>query len=173
MKIYWNRRAFLKLIGLTAGSAALGFSSWSCSTEEKAPAANDQDTGGLTNDELDAIVALAITLFEPEDKSERAELDRTMRWWAQGRSSKGGHLSIYRNGLAATPAPSDTSATATENPRQALEREILEGIYSTAIGWKSLGYTTWPGVPSAPLEYTTRPHGPTRVTTSTTGNRPG
>ena len=167
MKIYWNRRAFLKLVGLTAGGVALGLGASSCSAEESAPVTADQDTGTLTDAELDAVVALAVTLFEPEDNSERMELDRTMRWWAQGRSSKGEHLSIYREGLAA-PALRDTTVTTADDPRQALEREILEGIYSTAIGWKSLGYTTWPGVPSARLEYTTRPHGPTRVTMATT-----
>jgi hypothetical protein len=172
MKIYWNRRAFLKLVGLSAGSAALGLGAWSCNAEEKTSNAADSNTGGLTSAELDAVVAIAVTLFEPEDNSERAELDRTMRWWAQGRSSKGEHLAIYREGLAA-PAPRDTTPATADDPRQALEREILEGIYSTAIGWKSLGYTTWPGVPSARLEYTTRPHGPTRVTMSKRENGPG
>src|SRR5688572_11508388 len=114
MKIYWNRRAFLKVVGLTAGSTALGIGAWSCSAEDKAPAAVDEDTGALTNEELDAVVALAVTLFEPEDNSERAELDRTVRWWAQGRASKGEHLSIYRTGLAA-PSLRDTAATTADD----------------------------------------------------------
>ena len=104
------------------------------------------------------MVALSVALFEPEDASERSELERTIRWWAKGRTTRGGHLGLYRRGLAAqTTGTGNTPSQAADDPVGALEKEILEGIYSTAVGWKSLGYTTWPGVPSATLEYTTAP----------------
>jgi hypothetical protein len=154
-----NRRFFLKVIGLIAGGTALSLGPWSCSDSDEAESTR---LDPLTDAELDGIVALSIALFEPEDDRERLELDSTMRWWAKGRTTRGPHLQLYRDGLAALK--SGTANAGTNKAKSALHDELLEGIYSSAVGWKSLGYTTWPGVPSASQEYTTRPHGPTRVT---------
>ena len=150
----------MKVIGLIAGGTALGLGPWSCS--DSADEAESTRLDPLSDAELDGIVALSIALFEPEDDRERLELDSTMRWWAKGRTTRGPHLQLYRDGLAALK--SGTANAGTDKAKSALHDELLEGIYSSAVGWKSLGYTTWPGVPSAPQEYTTRPHGPTRVT---------
>ncbi len=157
------RRVFLKILGLGAGGAALGLGTWSCSKADDDSLADSRDKAQLTEDELDELVVLSIALFEPEDERTRSELDATIRWWAKGRTIDGPHLAIYRNGLAAEAGES----------REALKDELLEGIYSTAIGWKSLGYTTLPGVPSGPLEYTTRPHGPPRVVSALLAETPG
>lgn len=147
MQSKWSRRGFLKLIGLATGGTALGVSAWSC-TDSRSVA--EGPAGGLTEEELDGIVKIASELFDPQDAREGSDLAATMRWWARGRTSAGPHLQLYRDGLAAAPTPAAASA---------LRSELIEGIYSTGPGWKSLGYSTWPGVPSAPLEYTTRPDG--------------
>lgn len=182
----WSRRQFLKVTGLTVGATALGIGTSSCSdSTERSKATRENEREQLSSRELDEIVLLSQALFEPDDERESRELDTTMRWWAAGRTSSGPHLKLYRDGLATlasavqssgkkkafidlTTAERNAVLTALvrdnkEGPLKALTDELLEGIYSSAIGWKSLGYTTWPGVPSAPLEYTTRPHGPTRV----------
>ena len=70
---------------------------------------------------------------------------------------RGPHLTLYRNGLAALATKGN------DDHLTALRNELLEGIYSTSVGWKSLGYTTWPGVPSGPGEYTRRPPSAARV----------
>jgi hypothetical protein len=152
-----TRRSFLKSSAAAAGALAFGLGTWSC---RRSSAVSEEDE--LTTRELDDISTFAAKIFEPEDAREREELDRTIRWWATGRTTRGPHLQLYRDGLAAL-------ATNNQNDKRltAFREEILEGIYSTSVGWKSLGYTTWPGVPSSPLEYTTRPHGPTRVVLST------
>lgn len=103
------------------------------------------------------MAAFAVALFEPDDERERAELETVIRWWAKGRTTRGPHLELYRNGLAAFAAKSP------DEKLTALKSELLEGIYSSSVGWKSLGYTTWPGVPSGPAEYTTRPPSAARV----------
>jgi hypothetical protein len=146
MQSKWGRRNFLKLIGLAAGGTALGLSAWSCADSRSEPEAL---AGPLTEQELDRIAAIASELFDPEDAREKTELETAIRWWAKGRTSAGPHLQVYRDGLAAAAAPAAAGA---------LRAEVIEGIYSTGPGWRSLGYTTWPGVPSARLEYTTRPH---------------
>lgn len=156
----WSRRAFLRIAGLGAGSLALGLGTWSCGGSSHVEPGDDDP---LTPKELDQLVAASVALFEPEDERERQELDATIRWWATGRSSRGPHLKLYRDGLAARGQTGSANAQALK----ALNDELLDGIYSTAVGWKSLGYTTWPGIPSAPLEYTTRPHGPVRVVLTT------
>ena len=181
VNVSWNRREFLKLVAATAGATAIGIGVAGCENNSPSPNNKGANPDQLTQTELDDIVALSVALFEPEDETERKELDTTMRWWATGRTTKGPHIDTYRNGLAAldtaTAGKRIAGLTNTEratlfaplakaedtNPLKALTTEIIEGIYSTAIGWKSLGYTTWPGVPSAPLEYTTKPHGPTRI----------
>jgi hypothetical protein len=60
--------------------------------------------------------------------------------------------------------------TSAEEPFRKLASELLLGIYSSAPGWHTLGYTTWPGVPSPPLEYTRRPGAPQRRAAA---SRPG
>ena len=111
----------------------------------------------LSPKELDRIAAFAVALFQPDDERERSELDTVIRWWAKGRTTRGPHLELYRNGLAALAAKGNNEHLT------ALRNELLEGIYSSSVGWKSLGYTTWPGVPSGPAEYTTRPPSAARV----------
>lgn len=152
-----TRRSFLKTAAAAGGVLAFGLGTWSCT--ESPPASVE---AALTPQDLDEISKFASKVFEPEDRNEIVELDRTIRWWATGRTTRGPHLQLYREGLAALAAndPDDKRLIA-------FREEILEGLYSTSVGWKSLGYTTWPGVPSATLEYTTRPHGPTRVVLST------
>ena len=146
MQNKWGRRNFLKLIGLAAGGTAFGLSAWSCTDSRSEPEAL---AGALTEQELDRIAAIASELFDPEDAREKNELEAAIRWWARGRTSAGPHLQVYRDGLAPAATPAAAAA---------LRAEVIEGIYSTGPGWRSLGYTTWPGVPSARLEYTTRPH---------------
>ena len=183
VRVNWNRREFLKLVATSAAAAGIGIGVAGCD-DNPAPSASTKSATPepLSQAELDDVVALSIALFEPEDAAERQELDTTMRWWATGRTTKGPHIDVYRSGLAAlkkaTPGKKIADLTAAEraalfapfakaqdtDPLKALTTDIIEGIYSSAVGWKSLGYTTWPGVPSAPLEYTTKPHGPTRVT---------
>ena len=157
MTLNSNRRSFLKSAAAAAGAIAFGLGSWSCTD---APPSSSDD--GLTKEELDRISAFASKIFEPEDEKEKEELDRTIRWWATGRTTRGPHLQIYRDGLASLAA-----SESSDKRLIAFRQEILEGIYSTSVGWKSLGYTTWPGVPSTPLEYTTKPHAATRVVLST------
>jgi hypothetical protein len=152
-----TRRSFLKTSAAAAGALAFALGTWSC--RETSPGSTE---ASLTEKELDEISAFASRIFGPEDKKELAELDRTIRWWAAGRTNRGPHLALYRDGLAALAA-----SDANDKRLIAFREEILEGIYSTSVGWKSLGYTTWPGVPSSPLEYTTKPHGPGRVVLST------
>jgi hypothetical protein len=41
--------------------------------------------------------------------------------------------------------------------RHALMEDLTRGIYSAALGWAVVGYVTWPGVASPPLEYTRPP----------------
>ena len=121
----WNRRAFLRLLGLTAGGTAFGMTAWSCGESRSAPAASPD---ALTEEELDKVVAMASDLFNPGDQRERSELDSTIRWWANGRTTRGPHLHLYRDGLAAHAGGTAAGA---------LRNEILEGIYSTGPGWKS------------------------------------
>ncbi len=147
----WNRRSFLRILGITVGGTALGITSWSCSGDDDP---SGQAADALTGAEFDKLAALAITMFEPEDTRERSALDGMIRWWAKGRTTRGPHLQLYRDGLSAQP-----SAAAAE----AMRGEILEGIYSSSPGWRSLGYSTWPGVPSEPLEYATPPHDAGRI----------
>jgi hypothetical protein len=174
-----SRRRFLKVAGLAAGGAALGMTGWSCADpDENEAARKPDDKNSLSAAELDQVVLISAVLFEPEDETERRDLETTMRWWANGRTTRGPHLAKYRAGIAAlgsgktfaNMSPAKRTALITplmkadkEAPFKALANDLLEGIYSSAPGWKSLGYTTWPGVPSAPLEYTTKPHGPARV----------
>ena len=154
MTLSWNRRRFLAALGAAASSAALGLQASSCTDSadtESVPGAS------LSPAELDKVAAFAVTLFQPDDQRERSELDTVIRWWAKGRTTRGPHLTLYRNGLAAL------AANRTDERLTALKNELLEGVYSTSVGWKSVGYTTWPGVPSGPAEYTTRPPAAARV----------
>ena len=156
MTVSWNRRRFLAVLGAAASSAALGLQASSCTDSADT---NDTPAPGapLSPGELDRIAAFALALFPPDDERERSELDTVIRWWAKGRTTRGPHLELYRNGLAAL-AEESTSENVI-----ALKNELLEGIYSSSVGWKSLGYTTWPGVPSGPVAYTTRPPSAARV----------
>ena len=156
MTLSWNRRRFLAALGAAVSSAALGLQASSCTD-----AADTDDKPGpgdpLSPAEIDKVAAFAVALFQPDDERERSELVTVIRWWAKGRTTRGPHLTLYRNGLAALTAKS------TDERLTALKNELLEGIYSTSVGWKSLGYTTWPGVPSGPAEYTTPPPVAARV----------
>jgi len=177
----WTRRVFVQVGAVAAGAAVLGWSQREALSKLLDPPRAPENL--LSAEELNEIVAVADTLFEPDDEQERGELEKTMRWWAEGRVTRGPHLDVYKAGLAALATtltdrreslaalgPADRKALITplvageeKGPFKVLTDEILEGIYSSAIGWRSLGYTTFPGVPSGPLEYTTRPHGPARV----------
>jgi hypothetical protein len=156
MALSWNRRRFLAALGAAAGSVALGLQVSACSDSA---GTDDKPTPGapLSPAELDRIAAFALVLFPPDDDRERKELDTVVRWWAKGQTTRGPHLELYRNGLAALAAKSTNENLA------ALKDELLEGIYSSSVGWRSVGYTTWPGVPSGPVEYTKRPPSAERV----------
>lgn len=176
----WSRRLFLKASVLAAGAVALGIGGWSrrhSIGRSLAPGPDPQDS--LSPQELDEVALISEVLFEPEDEEASREFAATMRWWAEGRTQRGPHLDLYRDGLRALASATEDShrdmafrelsstqrsvliaslmGTGAEGPFKELAAELLFGIYSSAPGWQSLGYTTWPGVPSPPLEYTRRP----------------
>ena len=179
----WSRRLFLKVSVAAAGAVALGIGGWSRRDSIGrllAPGPDAQES--LSPEELDEVALISEVLFEPEDEQASQELAATMRWWAEGSTERGPHLDLYRDGLRALASAThgshpDTAfrelnatqrsaliaslmGTGAEGPFKELASELLYGIYSSAPGWQSLGYTTWPGVPSPPLEYTRRPGAP-------------
>lgn len=177
----WTRRAFVKLAGLTAGLAALGAGLWIGRPGARADRAPDvpDDAAGLRSDDLATLAALAAVLHPPADAAASAELDEAARWWAAGRAAHGGRLAGYRDGLAALaaalpagrafhalPAAERESAVAalfrpgSGDAFTALAVELLEGVYASAPGWRTVGYVTWPGVAAPPGEYTRRPAPP-------------
>ena len=163
----WSRRLFLKAIGLSASGTALGLSTSSCN-DSRQPEREPQTNGeaNLTGSELARVVMFAAALFPPETENERRELDTTIRWWAHGRTTQGPHLQLYRDGLGVLTGRTTRdrdSAGKDDKAIDALKTELLEGIYSSSVGWKSLGYSAWPGVPSGSREYTTRPPSGVRV----------
>lgn len=177
----FTRRRFVAGLALSAGAVALGVGGWAVrdrlglTRPDATPAPAE---GVLGEAELQELEALATVLFPPEDPEEGAELAQTVRWWAAGRSGKGPHLPVYRQGLAALEAGSGGFLGLGPDERasvvgglmgpggpeafRTLAGELLQGIYASAPGWRSLGYTTWPGVASAPGEYTRRPGPPRR-----------
>lgn len=173
------RRRFLAVAAAAVAVAAAGVAGllrggWSGGSSA-APADR------LTDPEIAEIAALTAVVFPPETDQEAREVEDEIRRWARGRSSLGPHLDTYRDGLhalaEATAAAGHTAPFSTLSAAErervlasglesdsraqlaALVDEVLDGIYSSAPGWRSLGYATWPGAPSPPLEYT-RPPGP-------------
>lgn len=171
------RRRFLALAGAAVAAAAAGLTGllrgwWSGGS----PAARSDR---LTDGEIAAVAALAAVVFPPEADAEAREVEDEIGRWARGRSTVGPHLHTYRDGLealaAATAAaghdvpfsrlsPEERESVLTSGLESdpgarlaALVDEVLDGIYSSAPGWRSLGYVTWPGAPSPPLEYTRPP----------------
>lgn len=171
------RRRFLAVAAAAMAAAAAGVAGllrggWSGGS----PAA---PADRLTDREVAEIAALAAVVFPPETDPEAGEVEDEIGRWARGRSTLGPYLDTYRDGLHALAAATAAAGhdrpfsmlSAAERERvltsglerdseaqlAALVEEVLEGIYSSAPGWRSLGYATWPGAPSPPLEYTRPP----------------
>lgn len=181
----WSRRLFLKASALGVGAGAVGLGFWlrGDGLDRLGHGGRGADSAGaLGAEDLADIAALAEVLHSPEDDRERRELAMTVRWWATGRSSRGPLMPVYRDGLRALGraarraghevrfsqlalADREAIVSALFSPDgggafQALGMELLEGIYASAPGWRVVGYSTWPGVASAPLEYTRAPGQP-------------
>lgn len=181
----WSRRSFIKAfaLGVAAGTVGVGF--WlrhDVLDRLRGGGAAAGNAGALSSEDLAEVTALAEVLHWPEDDRERRELEVTVRWWATGRTTRGPHLPVYREGLRALRqaagraghdrrfhhldlADRETIVAAMFSPHatgpfQALAVELLEGIYASAPGWRVVGYRTWPGVASPPLEYTRAPAEP-------------
>lgn len=178
----WSRRAFIKAFALGVGAGAVGVGFWlrhDVLDRLRGGGAAAGNAGPLSSEDLADVAALAEVLHGPEADRERRELEVTVRWWATGRTARGRHLPIYREGLRALRQAANRSghdrrfhqlALADREaivaalfspdgtgPFQALAVELLEGIYASAPGWRVVGYSTWPGVASPPLEYTRAP----------------
>src|SRR5687767_10386084 len=95
----WTRRVFVQVGAVAAGAAVLGWSQREALSKLLDPPRAPENL--LSAEELNEIVAVADTLFEPDDEQERGELEKTMRWWAEGRVTRGPHLDVYKAGLAA------------------------------------------------------------------------
>lgn len=188
----WSRRRFVRFSAMAAVGAVLGLGAWLRRSFQRDEGMIAGPAGALSTGELANVAALAEVIFPPEDEQEARELARAIRWWAEGRTGRGPHLGLYRDGLrvlaAATRSAgydgrfSDLSASdrgritaaahAAANGDGAfhtLVSELADGIYATAPGWHSLGYTTWPGEPSPPLEYTRPPGTASRLTSAAAG----
>jgi len=181
----WSRRVFLRVSALGVAATAVGTAFWFTRDAPDRLGGDSADSGGagaLESEDFADLVALAEVLHPPDNDRERRELAATVRWWATGRTNRGPHRPVYRDGLrsldhalvraghdlqfhrlsladreamvAALFRPGDAG------PFQALAVELLEGIYASAPGWRVVGYSTWPGVASALLEYTRKPAEP-------------
>ena len=173
------RRRFLAVAAAAVAAVAAGVAGLLSSGRGERSGGSPSPAGRLTDDELTQVAALAPVVFPPETDREARELEDEIRWWAGGRSTLGPYLDTYRDGiraLAAATAAAGLPGPFSELPAAERERvlasglegapaaelaalidELLEGIYSSTPGWRSLGYATWPGVPSPPLEYTRPP----------------
>jgi hypothetical protein len=180
------RRRFLQSGAIVAGGAALGLGLWAGSERLSRREARHPAVGAapLADRDLRTLLALAAVLFPPDDASEARDLEDAVSWWSVGRTTRGPYLEIYRAGMlelqrgarvlgngAGGRAFADLAQPDRERvvaallepgaspDLQALADELVHGIYLSTPGWRSLGYTTWPGIASPPAEYT-RPPGP-------------
>jgi hypothetical protein len=111
----WSRRLFLKVGILAAGAAVLGIGGWSQRHSiGRLLGARPTPQDSLSAQDLEDVVLISEVLFEPEDKEQSRELAATMRWWAEGRTERGPHLDLYRNGLRALE--NATHASGRETP---------------------------------------------------------
>lgn len=169
------------MITAAAGSAALAVAAWLAQRERTTTAPDGGSPGAaaspaLTEDELHDIAALALLIFPSRDDVPPQLIERTARFWAQGRVRRMVAPPPYRAGIrelnavaggrfrALSPAVaqrvvSDLVDRPPDSPFRRAAADLIHGLYTSVPGWRLVGYPSAPGYAAGPDAYT-RPVAP-------------